>query len=144
MLVFSFKFILWLSSLKFPHWHWFPEGLLLQRLYEFLFSGGQSLYTCNVCVWISHSVVSGSLWPMDCGPPGYSFMGFSRQEYCSGLPFPSPNTCNMHSLVFSYWRIITLQYCAGFYHTSTWMQNGAKWESGVETYITIYWFFSRI
>ena len=26
--------------------------------------------------------------PMDCSPPGS--MGFSRQEYCSGLPFPSP------------------------------------------------------
>ena len=28
--------------------------------------------------------------PMDCSPPGSSFMGFSRQEYWSGLPFPSP------------------------------------------------------
>ena len=27
--------------------------------------------------------------PMDCSPPGYS-MGFSRQEYWSGLPLPSP------------------------------------------------------
>ena len=28
--------------------------------------------------------------PMDCRPPGSSSMGFSRQEYWSGLPFPSP------------------------------------------------------
>ena len=28
--------------------------------------------------------------PMDCGLPGSSSMGFSRQEYWSGLPFPSP------------------------------------------------------
>ena len=29
--------------------------------------------------------------PMDCGPPGSSLsMGFLRQEYWSGLPFPSP------------------------------------------------------
>ena len=28
--------------------------------------------------------------PMDCSLPGSSVMGFSRQEYCSGLPFPSP------------------------------------------------------
>ena len=29
--------------------------------------------------------------PMDCSPPGYSLsMGFPRQEYWSGLPFPSP------------------------------------------------------
>ena len=28
--------------------------------------------------------------PMDCSPPGPPSMGFSRQEYWSGLPFPSP------------------------------------------------------
>ena len=28
--------------------------------------------------------------PTDCSPPGSSSMGFSRQEYWSGLPFPSP------------------------------------------------------
>ena len=29
--------------------------------------------------------------PMDCSPPGYPLsMGFSRQEYWSGLPFLSP------------------------------------------------------
>ena len=27
--------------------------------------------------------------PMDCSPPGSSVMGFSRQGYWSGLPFPS-------------------------------------------------------
>ena len=26
---------------------------------------------------------------MDCSPPGSSVVGFSRQEYWSGLPFPS-------------------------------------------------------
>ena len=28
--------------------------------------------------------------PMDCSPPGFSIHEFSRQEYWSGLPFPSP------------------------------------------------------
>ena len=28
--------------------------------------------------------------PMDCSPPGSSIHGFSRQEYWSGLPLPSP------------------------------------------------------
>ena len=28
--------------------------------------------------------------PMDCSPPGSSTMGFSRQEYWSGSPLPSP------------------------------------------------------
>ena len=27
---------------------------------------------------------------MDCSLPGSSLLGFSRQEYWSGLPFPSP------------------------------------------------------
>ena len=28
--------------------------------------------------------------PMDCSQPGFSLMGFSRQEHWSGLPFPPP------------------------------------------------------
>ena len=28
--------------------------------------------------------------PIDCSPPGSSFLGFSRQEYWSGLPCPPP------------------------------------------------------
>ena len=28
--------------------------------------------------------------PMDCSPPGSLSIGFFRQEYWSGLPFPSP------------------------------------------------------
>ena len=28
--------------------------------------------------------------PMDCSTPGSSVRGFSRPEYCSVLPFPSP------------------------------------------------------
>ena len=32
-----------------------------------------------------------TLWdPMDCSLPGSSIMGFPRQEYWNGLPFPSP------------------------------------------------------
>ena len=32
-----------------------------------------------------------TLWdPMDCSPPSSSSMEFSRQEYWSGLPLPSP------------------------------------------------------
>ena len=40
--------------------------------------------------WLSCSVVSNSCDPMDCSLPGSSVQGFSRQEYWSGLPFPSP------------------------------------------------------
>ena len=76
-------------------------------------------------------------------------MGFSRQEYCSGLPFPSPGdlldpgikplasatspTLQVDSLLLSHWRsplikifnwrIIALQYCVVFSHTSTWISH---------------------
>ena len=40
----------------------------------------------------SGSTVSNSLQPVDCGCPGPLSMEFSRQEYWSVLPFPSPGT----------------------------------------------------
>ena len=52
------------------------------------------LYIClslSVCVFIC--VLSRGLSlcdPMDGVPPGSSVHGFSRQEYWSGLPFPTP------------------------------------------------------
>ena len=39
---------------------------------------------------VSSSVVSDSLQPLDCRSSGSSVHEFSRQEYWSGLPFPSP------------------------------------------------------
>ena len=44
-------------------------------------------------LWVSSEVAQPclTLWdPMDCSLPGSSSMGFSRPEYWSGLPFPSP------------------------------------------------------
>ena len=38
----------------------------------------------------SHQVVSDSCDPMDCSCLAPLSVGFSRQEYWSGLPFPSP------------------------------------------------------
>ena len=32
--------------------------------------------------------------PMDCSLPGSSIHGFSRQQYWSGVPLPSPNGCS--------------------------------------------------
>ena len=39
---------------------------------------------------VSHSIMSNSVTPIGYSPLGSSSMGFSRQEYWSGLPFPSP------------------------------------------------------
>ena len=59
-----------------------------------------SIYPPDLClsvgtVFISHaqsvaSVMSNSLWPLDCSPPAPLSMGFSMQEYWSGLPCPPP------------------------------------------------------
>ena len=54
--------------------------------------------------------------PMDCSLPGSSTLGFSRQEYWSGVPSPSPN------LLFG-WREITIQCCVGFCHTAVQMSH---------------------
>ena len=51
---------------------------------------GNVLYHDSVCVCVSRSFMSDSFRPMDCSQPGPLCMGFSRQEYWSGLPFPSP------------------------------------------------------
>ena len=45
---------------------------------------------CGVCFVLSHPVLSVSCDPIDCSLPGSSVHAFSRQEYWSGLPFPSP------------------------------------------------------
>ena len=71
-------------------------------------------------------------------------MGFSRQEYWSGLPFSSPRDlpdpriepsslkCPVvvgsffffFPFIFISWRLVTLQYCNGFCHTLTWISHG--------------------
>ena len=43
-----------------------------------------------VCVCVSHSIVSDSLTPCTVAHHTPLSMGFSRQQYWSGLPFPSP------------------------------------------------------
>ena len=42
-----------------------------------------------MCVSVSRSVMSDSVTPWTVALQALSFMGFSRQEYWSGLPFPS-------------------------------------------------------
>ena len=55
-------------------------------------------FVCDVmCVCVclmnsvlSRSVMSNSLWPYGLAPQAPLSLAFSRQEYWSGLPFPSP------------------------------------------------------
>ena len=63
-------------------------------------------------------------------------MGFSRQVYWSVLPcllpgaVPNPGieptslSFFFFSFIFVSWRLITLQYYSGFYHTLTWISHG--------------------
>ena len=46
--------------------------------------------TPQVCCFVHLSVISNSLWPHRLQPERLLSMGFYRQEYWSGLPFPSP------------------------------------------------------
>ena len=48
---------------------------------------GALLQTGTPC---SFSVISNSLQPLDCSPPGSSVHGTSQVEYWNGLPFPPP------------------------------------------------------
>ena len=47
---------------------------------------------------------------MDCSPPGSSVHGvFSRQEYCSGIPFPTPGDLSeLRDQTCIYWQVDSL------------------------------------
>ena len=47
--------------------------------------GGSVCSVFQLCLTLCH--------PIDCSLPGSSVHGSLRQEYCSGLPFPSPRDC---------------------------------------------------
>ena len=48
-----------------------------------------SIHVC-VCVCVCDQSLLPLCDPMDCSPPGSSIHGISRQEYWSGVPFPTP------------------------------------------------------
>ena len=50
--------------------------------------------------------------PMDCSLPGSQSMGFSRQDYRSGLPFPSPESWG----VGCYFCLSHLLICTTIFH----------------------------
>ena len=60
-----------------------------RKFLEIFFTNTEHLQI-NKTLRFSHLVVPNSCDPMDCGLQASLSMGFSRQEYCSGLSFPSP------------------------------------------------------
>ena len=54
--------------------------------------------------WFSRYVMSYSCDPIDCSLLGSCVHGIFRQEYWSGLPFPSPG---VHELLHLFWGLST-------------------------------------
>ena len=67
--------------------------------------------------------------PMDRGLPGPLSMGFARQEYCSGLPCPSPG--NLPNPEIKPASLVTLELAHRVFTTST------TWEAPYEGYFLI-------
>ena len=63
------------------------EKFIFQSLANFPVCWQLGGWTYLLCSCLVASVCD----PMDCSLPGSSIHGFSRQEYWSGLPFPSPS-----------------------------------------------------
>ena len=62
-----------------------------------------------VCVCVHTQSCPTLCDPMDYSPPDPLFMGLLRQEYWSGLPFPSPrNPPHPHLLCLLHWRVCSL------------------------------------
>ena len=51
---------------------------------------GIPLWMCVFAQWLSHMQLSGTPWTGACQTPPSHLLPVSRQEYCSGLPFPPP------------------------------------------------------
>ena len=80
---------------------------LLMRAFRLLFvTQGNYMYMTFVCVCVcvcalSCSVVSDSATPWTAAHNSL-FMGFPKQKYWSGLPFPSPVFfCELHSVIMT-------------------------------------------
>ena len=78
-IIINLTIFLLLDILVLPFW------ATVNECNEYLYT-----YSFNSCICVC-SVMSNSLQPYDCSPPGFSSMEFSRHKYCStGLPFPPP------------------------------------------------------
>ena len=86
----------------------FPIAILLLFPDKFIFQTILSLprFTFSLGLYVlSESEVAQSCLtlsdPVDYSPPGPPSMGFSRQEYWSGVPLPSPLTAARH-IIFTW------------------------------------------
>ena len=111
------------------HWVYFSSKYLAFSLYfhprsNFTISEGwysslalnNSKYCAHVlsCVWLF-----AAPWTV-CSPPDSSSMGFSRQNYCSGLPFPYPRCLPNLRMKPRDWTHVFCIVKQILYHWSTW------------------------
>ena len=75
-----------------------------------IFSDSQCMHACMLSRF-SH--VSDSVIPWTAPHQAPLSMGFSRQEYWSGLPFPSPQIVNTTLLILSYFLFL-FDFCSYF------------------------------
>ena len=109
------KFHGWRNLVGYSSWGCKELEMTEQLHFHFHFHGNKwPLFICHVYVTISRSVMSDSD-PMDCSLPGYLFMEFSRQEYWSGSPSPSPGM-SYHIQINLWW--IFHQNIKGYYKVS--------------------------
>ena len=77
-----------------PNWiHIIPGGaqpFAFPTIFIMGTKGGVVAFRYFKVISVSHSVVSNSLWPYGLWPTAPLSIEFSRQEYWSGLPFPTP------------------------------------------------------
>ena len=86
-----FLHLIWRGSVGYHLFSHFLTNAYIRFIFQALHKHCLLILTTNQYSCVSHSVVSGSLWPHGPQPCQVSLsMEFSRQEYWSGLPFPSP------------------------------------------------------
>ena len=67
-------------------------GWIIRKINDMTFTGASALKVSSPTLVVAQSLRCVRLFcdPMDCSPQAPLSLGFPRQEYWSGLPFPSP------------------------------------------------------
>ena len=120
--------LLWLSIMPSKSIHIASNGKV-----SFFFYGQACTLSCFSCVWLF-----ATLWTVARQAP--LSMGFSRQDYCSGLPFPSPGDLPNPGIEPT--SLLSPALAGGFFTTSaTWEALFiAKWHCIVHVHPSIYLF----
>ena len=78
---------------------------------------------CGCVLALAQSCLT--LWSLDCSPPGSSVLGLSRQEYWTGLPFPTPGDLPDPGIEHS--SLTSPAMASGLFTTATWEAHSADY-----------------